>query len=67
MIATKGFQVELHPGHKTVEGLASIEKDYIEYVLEMCKYNQSKTAIALGISRGCLRMKMKQYFGDKYL
>lgn len=31
------------------------------------RYNQVKAAKLLGISRGSLRYKLKEYFGDKYV
>jgi Fis family transcriptional regulator, factor for inversion stimulation protein len=35
--------------------------------MEHCKYNQSRAAIMLGISRGTLRTKLRRYFDDKYV
>lgn len=34
--------------------------------MERYKYNQSRAAKALGISRGTFRMLLMKYFGDKY-
>lgn len=41
--------------------LAQVEKPMLEVVLHQMRYNQSKTAAVLGISRGTLRKKMKAY------
>jgi len=48
------------------QGRKDFESSYIQHVLALCLYNQSKAAKKLGMSRGCLRMKMKEYYGDKY-
>ncbi len=61
------FQVVLYKGHETTTALAALEASYIEFALGQNKYNQSRTAKALGISRGGLRIKLKQYFDDKYV
>lgn len=61
------FNVTLEQGHDTTTGLKKIEAQYIEHVYKLSKYNQSKAAKNLGLSRGCLRMKLKEYFGDQYL
>ncbi len=42
-----------------------VEIPLIRTILEYTKYNQSKAAIWLGISRGTLRKKMAQYNIDK--
>jgi len=42
------------------------EKSWIEKTMVTCKYNQSRAAIRLGMSRGSLRTKLKEYFGSKY-
>lgn len=42
------------------------EKAWLEKTMEDCKYNQSKAANRLGMSRGCLRMRLEKYFGNKY-
>lgn len=46
--------------------LETIEAITIEQVLQQCRWNQSKTARRLGISRGCLRAKLEQYWPGKY-
>ncbi len=61
------FVVHMSADHDTSRGLAYLEKEYIQHVFKLAKYNQSKATRMLGISRGTLRSKLKQYFGDKYL
>ena len=46
--------------------LEQIEPALFKSVIEHCKYNQSKAAILLGLSRGTCRMKLKKYFDDQY-
>ncbi len=41
--------------------LAEVEKPLLEAVMEYTKNNQSRAAIILGLSRGTLRKKLKQY------
>ena len=41
--------------------IAEIEQPLIQTVLLYCNNNQSKTASYLGINRGTLRKKLKQY------
>lgn len=47
--------------------LEEIETPLFKAVMEHCKYNQSRAAIMLGISRGTLRTKLRRYFDDKYV
>ncbi len=61
------FEAHLPQGHDMQKGLKTLESEYIEHVFKLAKYNQSKAAKMLGLSRGCLRMKLKEYFNDKYL
>ncbi len=61
------FTIEMEDGHDTTQGLKYIEAVYIEHVYRLAKYNQVKASKMLGISRGCLRMKLKTYFDDQYL
>lgn len=61
------FEIELEEGHDLAKGLQNLEAAYIEFVHKLAKYNQSRTARWLGISRGTLRTKLKEYFGDAYL
>lgn len=46
--------------------LEQVEQPLFQATIEHCKYNQSKAAEVLGISRGTLRTKLKKYFDDKY-
>ena len=46
--------------------LEQIEPALFKSVIEHCKYNQSKAAILLSLSRGTCRMKLKKYFDDLY-
>jgi Fis family transcriptional regulator len=41
--------------------ISEIEQPMLETVLRHCDNNQSKTASCLGINRGTLRKKLKQY------
>lgn len=47
--------------------LEEIETPLFKAVMEYCKYNQSRAAVMLGISRGTLRTKLRHYFDDKYV
>lgn len=47
--------------------LEEIEIPLFRAVMEHCKYNQSKAAEIMGLSRGTLRAKLKQYFDDQYV
>jgi len=47
--------------------LEEIETPIFRAVMEHCKYNQSRAAVMLGISRGTLRTKLRHYFDDKYV
>lgn len=47
--------------------LEEIEAPLFRAVMEYCKYNQSRAALMLGISRGTLRTKLRHYFDDKYV
>ena len=66
-IIVEEFEVKLQAGHDTFLALAEIEKKYIEFIYQQSRYNQSRAAKMLGLSRGCLRMKLEQHFGDKYI
>ncbi len=47
--------------------LEEVEVPLFKAVMEHCKYNQSRAAHMLGISRGTLRTKLRLYFDDKYV
>jgi Fis family transcriptional regulator, factor for inversion stimulation protein len=47
--------------------LEEVETPLFRAVMEHCKYNQSRAALMLGISRGTLRTKLRRYFDDKYV
>ena len=47
--------------------MQSIEAPLFRTVMEMTRYNQSQAARVLGVSRGTLRTKLKQYFGDEFI
>ena len=47
--------------------LEEIEMPLYKAVMEHCRYNQSRAAIVLGVSRGTLRTKLKRYFEDQYV
>lgn len=44
-----------------------VEAEYIEFIYKEARYNQSKAAKMLGVSRNTLRYKLQRYFGDKYI
>lgn len=46
--------------------LEQVEEALLDTVMPHFKSNQVRSAEALGLSRGTLRKKLKQYFGDKY-
>tara|TARA_B100000749_G_C18124494_1_gene341240 strand:+ start:277 stop:543 length:267 start_codon:yes stop_codon:yes gene_type:complete len=46
--------------------IEQVEQPLFQATIEHCKYNQSKAAEVLGISRGTLRTKLKKHFDDKY-
>ena len=47
--------------------LEEIEGPLFRTVMEMTRYNQSKAARVLGVSRGTLRTKLKHYFDDEFI
>ncbi len=47
--------------------LEEVEIPLFKCVMEHCKYNQSRAALMLGVSRGTLRTKLRHYFDDKYV
>jgi Fis family transcriptional regulator, factor for inversion stimulation protein len=46
--------------------LETIEPPLLEEVITYCRYNQSKAAKLLGISRTTYREKLIDYFADRY-
>jgi Fis family transcriptional regulator len=47
--------------------IEEIEVPLFRTVMEMTRYNQSKAARVLGVSRGTLRTKLKRYFDDEFI
>jgi Fis family transcriptional regulator len=47
--------------------LEEVEAPLIRTVMELTRYNQSKAARVLGLSRGTLRTKLKRYFDDEFI
>lgn len=46
--------------------LEQVEPPLLKAIIERCRYNQSRAANILGLSRGTLRKKLAQYFDDQY-
>src|SRR3990167_7030160 len=47
--------------------IEEVEAPLFRTVMEMTRYNQSKAARVLGVSRGTLRTKLKRYFDDEFI
>ena len=47
--------------------MEEVEAPLFRSVMELTRYNQSKAARVLGVSRGTLRTKLKYYFGDEFI
>ena len=47
--------------------IEEIEGPLFRTVMELTRYNQSKAARVLGVSRGTLRTKLKHYFDDEFI
>lgn len=47
--------------------LEEVEAPLFRTVMEQTRYNQSKAARVLGVSRGTLRTKLKRYFDDEFI
>ena len=47
--------------------LEEVEAPLFRTVMELTRYNQSKAARVLGVSRGTLRTKLKHYFDDEFI
>ena len=62
--ALENYLTQLHgqlPSNLYELILAEVEAPLMESVMEYTKNNQSRAAIVLGLSRGTLRKKLKQY------
>ena len=46
--------------------IEQIEPPLLKATMAHCKYNQSRAAIALGMSRGTFRKLLIKYFDDQY-
>lgn len=47
--------------------LEEVESALYEAIMKFTKGNQSKAAVLMGVSRGTLRTKLKQYFGTTHV
>ena len=47
--------------------MEEVEAPLYRAAMEHCRYNQSRAALLLNVSRSTLRRKLTYYFGDKYL
>ena len=47
--------------------IEEVEAPLFRSVMELTRYNQSKAARVLGVSRGTLRTKLKRYFEDEFI
>lgn len=47
--------------------LTQLEEPLLRAVMRKTRYNQSLAAKVLGLSRGTLRTKLKQYFDDEFV
>jgi len=47
--------------------IEEVEPSLFETVMRRARYNQSKAAVILGLSRGTFRSKLRKYFDDKYV
>ena len=47
--------------------IEEVESPLFRTVMELTRYNQSKAARVLGLSRGTLRTKLKRYFDDEFI
>jgi Fis family transcriptional regulator len=60
----KGSNANLNLYQLVVE---EVEAPLFRTVMELTRYNQSKAARVLGVSRGTLRTKLKRYFDDEFI
>jgi len=49
------------------KALEKLNKAFLEYVHRKMNFNVSRTARALKISRLTVRVRLKKYFGSKYI
>lgn len=63
-LGQKGANLNLNLYQLIVE---EIEAPLFRTVMELTRYNQSKAARVLGVSRGTLRTKLKRYFDDEFI
>lgn len=47
--------------------LGEVESAVYEAIMKFTRGNQSKAAVLMGVSRGTLRTKLKQYFGTTHV
>jgi len=47
--------------------MEEVEAPLFRSVMELTRYNQSKAARVLGVSRGTLRTKLKYYFDEEFI
>ena len=47
--------------------IEEVEEPLYKCAIEHCRYNQSRAAAILGVSRGTLRSRLKHYFDDQYV
>ena len=47
--------------------IEEVEAPLFRSVMELTRYNQSKAARVLGVSRGTLRTKLKYYFDEEFI
>lgn len=47
--------------------IEEIEAPLFRTVMELTRYNQSRAARVLGVSRGTLRTKLKRYFDEEFI
>lgn len=69
--AVKGYLNVMDPKDKDLNLyeliMEKIEAPLFRTVMELTRYNQSKAARVLGVSRGTLRTKLRRYFEDEFI
>ncbi len=53
-------------GHTYIIAKQVFEKHWLAKTMQECKYNQSRAAIRMGMSRGTLRAKLREHFQNEY-